>query len=48
MDEYRFTGGSINWRYQVRNDELYLDKELTATGFDGAEGTDWKNVERYQ
>jgi len=47
MDEYVFTGGSINWRYQVRNDKLYLDKELTVTGFSGTEGIDWKSTERY-
>ncbi len=48
MTEYIFSGGSVDWRYQVRNDRLYLDVELTATGFAGIEGLDWKAKEMYQ
>ena len=46
--KYVFTGGSIDWRFEVRSDKLYLDKELTVEGFDGEEDEDWKPVERYQ
>jgi len=37
--------GTDTFRYQVRSGVLYLDQEITATGFDGVEGTDWDSME---
>lgn len=33
------------YREGVRNGKFVIDKALTATGFDGEEGTDWENIE---
>jgi len=36
------------YRDGVRDGKFVLDKELTATGFDGAEDTDWENLDEIE
>ena len=43
-DSIELTDGTDTFRVQVRGTALYFDHELTATGFDGAENTDWINI----
>ena len=38
------SGTGRYFRIGVRANQLMQDKELTATGFTGVEGTDWENV----
>ena len=38
------SGTGRYFRIGVRANQLMQDKELTATGFAGVEGTDWENV----
>lgn len=40
-----FTYGGYTYRTGVRDGVFVLDKELTSTGFDGDENTDWENIE---
>jgi len=42
--ENEWTDGTSVFRLQVRDEELNLDQEITATGFDGTEDIDWSNV----
>ncbi len=45
--QYReYSDGSTEYRSGVRAGIYVLDKALTPTGFDGAEGTDWENIEQ--
>ena len=39
-------GDTVNWRIGPRDGDIYIDKTLTATGFEGVENTDWKSVEK--
>ena len=39
-----FTLGGVTFRNTVRDGYFSLDQEITTTGFDGAEGTDWKSI----
>lgn len=43
---YQIFGSVVGSRYRIgiRDSQLQIDKELTATGFDGVENTDWENV----
>lgn len=42
--QYRYWSyGGCYWRQGIRNCQFVMDRTLTATGFDGAENTDWKN-----
>ena len=43
-DSITLTDDTDSYRIQVRSTVLYFDKALTATGFDGAEDTDWVNI----
>lgn len=36
--------GITGYRHLVRNEAYVIDHELTATGFAGAENTDWENI----
>lgn len=42
---FEYTDGTTTWRDGVRDGVFVVDKALTATGFAGAENTDWVNVE---
>ena len=47
VDGYTMYTDSVTgtkFRVGMRNSQLQVDKALTATGFDGAENTDWENV----
>ena len=44
-ESFELENGSDKFRLQVRNNELYYDQEITATGFDGAEDIDWATIE---
>ena len=37
---------SLKYRIGVRSNILVTDKELTLTGFNGIENTDWENVQK--
>ena len=39
-----FTLGGVTFRNTVRDGYFCLDQAITATGFDGDEGTDWKCI----
>jgi hypothetical protein len=46
MDQYKeFTKDGSTFRIGVRGGAFVVDVELTATGFDGVENTDWENLE---
>lgn len=46
MAQYiEYTDGTDTYRDGVRDGAYVIDVELTATGFDGEEDTDWKNLE---
>jgi len=38
------TDDTDTFRLNVRNGQFHIDQELTSTGFDGTENTDWKNI----
>jgi len=45
MAQYiEYTDGATTYRDGVRNTKFVIDVELTETGFDGVEDTDWENV----
>lgn len=39
------TDGISTWRINARDGELAWDYEITATGFNGIEDTDWYNAQ---
>ncbi len=43
-DYTEYSDGTYFMRKGIRNGTFVVDKELTATGFDGTEGTDWANI----
>lgn len=46
MAQYvEYTDGTDTFRDGVRDGKFVVDKEITATGFDGDENVDWVNIE---
>jgi len=41
------TNNIDTFRYNVSSSLLYLDKEITSLGFDGAENVDWASITAY-
>lgn len=39
-----FEKDGSSFRFTIRDGEMCLDQALTATGFDGTEGVDWKSI----
>jgi hypothetical protein len=39
-----FVDSGTRWRTGVRENSFVTDKTLTDLGFDGIEGTDWRNI----
>lgn len=39
---YYFNGRTVRFRFA--SGDLYIDKTITATGFDGTENTDWEAI----
>lgn len=46
IDGYQVFGETVGSRYRIglRGGQLQIDRELTSTGFDGLENTDWENA----
>ena len=43
---YRDPVSTLRYRTGVRGDVLVTDRELTTTGFDGVENTDWESIQK--
>jgi len=48
FDYIYFESDTYTFRLGCRSDVLYLDQTMTATGFDGAENTDWANITSFK
>ena len=47
IEEYTDSGGGV-WRVGVRDTDWVMDCTINGTGFSGAEGVAWQNVEAHK